>query len=167
MIPTADIIHRVLKDYSLPVRGMHGVVHWARVMENGLRLAEELGADADIVTLFALIHDSRRINEDRDPGHGLCGAELARSLRGTLVRLDDRQFQLLHDACRLHTDGLTDGDLTVQVCWDADRLDLGRVGIRPDPHRLCTDAGRAMISWAHRRAIDDWEPEIVREVWGL
>ena len=27
--------------------------------------------------------------------------------------------------------------------WDADRLDLGRVGIRPAPKRLCTDAARA------------------------
>jgi uncharacterized protein len=46
------------------------------------------------------------------------------------------------------------GDITVLTCWDADRLDLGRVGIRPAAHRLCTDAARdpAMIEWAYRRS---------------
>jgi hypothetical protein len=34
-------------------------------------------------------------------------AELARSLRGSLVHLDDRRFELLFEACQLHTDGLT------------------------------------------------------------
>lgn len=32
-------------------------------------------------------------------------------------------------ALAYHSDGYTEGDITVQVCWDADRLDLGRVGI--------------------------------------
>jgi uncharacterized protein len=38
---------------------------------------------------------------------------------------DDDRFDLLYTACDLHTDGLTDGDVTIQACWDADRLDLG------------------------------------------
>ena len=44
---------------------------------------------------------------------------------------------ILHYACVHHTDGLTEGDVSVQACWDADRLDWGRVGIRPAPLRLC------------------------------
>jgi len=166
-IPSAAIVARILERYSLPVRGMHGVLHWARVHENGRMLAAQEGADADVVALFALFHDARRMNENRDPGHGLRGAELARSLRGTLVHLDDRRFDLLHDACRLHTGGLTAGDITLQVCWDADRLDLGRVGIRPDPRLLCTDAARGLIAEAHRRALSDWEPEVVAGEWGV
>ena len=43
-------------------------------------------------------------------------------------------------ACQYHSDGLTEADTTVQTCWDADRLDLGRVGIKPNPSRLCTIA---------------------------
>jgi uncharacterized protein len=167
LIETARIIGAVLKGYALPVRGMHGVVHWARVLENGLKLAEETGADPEIVTLFALFHDSRRINENRDPGHGLCGGELARSLRGDLVHLDDARFDLLHEACRFHTDGLDHQNVTIQVCWDADRLDLGRVGIRPCPERLCTDAARALIPWAHGRALRDEVPATVSTVWCL
>ena len=152
------ILSAILRDYVLPVRGYHGVVHWARVLENGLRVADETGADREVVTPFALFHDARRVNEDRDRGHGQRGGELARSLRGTLVHLDDTRFELLYEACRLHTDGHTEADPTLQACWDADRLDLGRVGITPAPHRLCTDAARALIPWANARAWDDHVP---------
>ena len=161
------IMKVILEGYTLPVRGDHGVVHWARVLENGLRVAEVTGADPEVVTLFALFHDSRRINEVRDDGHGLRGAKFASSLRGSLIHLDDTRFELLFEACRLHTDGYTDGDLTLQACWDADRLDLGRVGITPQPHRLCTDAARELIAWADWRATQGHEPEAVLRTWGL
>ena len=124
-------------------------------------------ADREVVTLFALFHDSRRINEHRDDGHGLRGAELARSLRGSLVHLDDDRFELLFESCRLHTDGHTAGDPTLQVCWDADRLDLGRVGITPRPERLCTQTAREVRKWAHERAVKGIEPRQVLESWGV
>lgn len=140
-------------------------MHWARVLENGLRIAESNGAHTEVVTLFALFHDSRRINEHWDKDHGLRGADFARSLRGKLVHLDDAKFDLLYEACRLHTDGLIDADPTLQACWDADRLDLGRVGIMPHPQRLCTDAARGLLDWAHRRAVAGHEPEEVLAEW--
>lgn len=163
----AAIMRVILDGYPLPLHGPHGVVHWARVLENGLQIAETNGADAEVVTLFALFHDSRRVNEDRDEGHGLRGGELARSLREELVHLDDDRFDLLFEACRLHTDGLTAGDRTLLACWDADRLDLGRVGITPDPRRLGTKAARKLLPWAHLRAIEAHEPTEVLASWGL
>ena len=33
-------------------------------------------------------------------------------------------------------------DVTIQTCWNADRLDLGRVGIKPNPTYLGTAAAR-------------------------
>jgi uncharacterized protein len=161
------IVDAILCGYALPMRGLHGVVHWARVLENGLRIADANGADREVVTLFALFHDARRVNEDVDDDHGLRGGELARSLRGELVHLDDDHFDLLFEACRLHTDGLTDGDRTLLACWDADRLDLGRVGIKPDPWRLGTKAGRNLVEWAHVRALEWYEPAAVLASWGM
>jgi uncharacterized protein len=79
--------------------------------------------------------------------------------------LDNHRFELLYEACRLHTDGLTTGDPTLLACWDADRLDLGRVGIEPAPHRLGTDAARELIDWAHERAIAGHEPVDVLKLW--
>jgi uncharacterized protein len=45
--------------------------------------------------------------------------------------------------------------VTVQTCWDADRLDLGRVGKHPHPRYLCTPAARdrEVIEWAYRRSV--------------
>jgi uncharacterized protein len=167
--PTHDlpaILRTILPGYTLPHDGTHGLTHWARVLENGLRLCEATGADAELVTLFAVFHDARRVNEHRDDGHGHRGAELAASLRGTLVHLDGRCFELLYEACRLHTDGATTGDLAMQVCWDADRLDLGRVGIRPHASRLCTTAAHGLIDWANERAEREHVPLSVLREWG-
>ena len=163
------ILHAVLEDYALPWGGDHGVAHWARVYENGLRLAEETGAIVEVVRLFAVLHDSRRINEDTDPDHGPRAAEFARTLRGRLFDLPEPEFRLLHRACAGHTHERTHPDVTIQTCWDADRLDLGRVGITPHPSYLCTEAAQrpATIKWADGRASFGVVPEFVREEWGI
>ncbi|MDX1577121.1 MAG: hypothetical protein R3266_01500 [Gemmatimonadota bacterium] len=156
------LVERVLAEYALPAEGVHGPVHWARVLENGTRLAERNGTDLEIVQLFALFHDSRRVNEAIDHGHGARGAEFAETLRGELIHLDDERFELLRYACIHHTDGMTDGPRVVRTCWDADRLDLGRVYIRPKARYLCTGAAREpdMMRWADDRACDGHVPEI-------
>ena len=164
---SAAILREILRGYTLPIAGAHGVTHWARVYEIGQLLAEQTGADAEVVALFALFHDSRRWNEYRDDGHGERGGDFARTLRGSLVQLDDTRFELLYEACRLHTDGLIHGDPTLLTCWDADRLDLGRVGITPRPERLCTDAARKLLSWADARAIREHEPTELLTEWGV
>jgi uncharacterized protein len=63
-------------------------------------------------------------------------------------------MDLLAHACRYHSDGRSLGDATVLTCWDADRLDLGRVGIAPRADRLCTAAARQapMLATANARA---------------
>jgi uncharacterized protein len=163
------ILHAVLDDYALPWGGDHGVVHWARLYENGLRLAEETGAIADVVRLFAVLHDSRRINEGTDPDHGPRAAEFARTLRGRLFDLPEPEFRLLHRACAGHTHERTHPDVTIRTCWDADRLDLGRVGIIPHPKYLGTEVARrpATIEWADGRASFGVVPEFVWEEWGI
>ena len=169
MLNLKPIIHTILEDYALPWHGIHGVSHWARVLENGLRLANATGAVVEVVQLFAVFHDSRRVNENSDYCHGLRGAELAAELRGQLFDLPDAQFELLYQACADHTDGLTEADITIQCCWDADRLDLGRVRIMPDPRKLCTAVAKAdtMRKWANGRAAFEVVPALVRAEWGL
>jgi hypothetical protein len=58
------------------------------------------------------------------------------------VELDATGFEHLCEAMRLHNDGHTTGDPAVLACWDADRLDLGRVGTTPHASRLCTAPAR-------------------------
>ena len=163
------IIHRILEDYALPVHGDHGVSHWARVLENGLRLSEATGANVIVVSLFAIFHDSRRVNECTDADHGLRGAEFAAEIRGQLFEVTDHEFNLLYRACEGHTHERTHPDLTIQTCWDSDRLDLGRVGITPHPSKLCTEAARSknMIQWADGRASFRVVPAIVKDAWEI
>ena len=163
------ILQAVLEAYSLPWDGDHGVAHWARVLENSLHIAEATGADVEIVSLFSILHDSRRIDEDDDPDHGLRGGEFAISIRGKLFDLSDDRFQLLYRACEGHTHERTHPDVTIQTCWDADRLDLGRVGITPHPSRLSTDLAKtqAMIDWATERAIRGVVPPFILNEWGV
>jgi uncharacterized protein len=162
-----DLVAEILEGYSLPERGFHGVVHWARVLENGLKLAESTGANADVLRLFAVFHDSRRENDGSDPDHGRRGADLAATLRGRLFNLPDAEFDILYRACEWHTEGRSDPDMTVLTCWDADRLDLGRVGILPSPKYLCTKAAKSpnVIDWAHTRSIQGYEPDFVTKMW--
>jgi uncharacterized protein len=163
------VVHVILEDYALPWHGAHGVGHWARVLENGLRLAQETGANIEVVQLFAIFHDSRRVNEGTDDGHGERGADLAAALRGKWFHLPDADFDLLYAACAGHTDGGTEADITIQTCWDSDRLDLGRVGICPVPHKLCTPVAKMweIIRWADGRACFEVVPELVGEEWGI
>ena len=134
--------------------GHHGIAHWARVRANGLMLARETGANRHVVELFAFFHDSRRVNEHRDDGHGARGAALGRRLKGRHFEATDDEMDLLQYACAHHSDGMTQGDPTVLTCWDSDRLDLGRVGITPMAGYLGTEAARteACMVKANQRA---------------
>lgn len=163
MIPP-EIIVRILEEYTLPLLGVHGVSHWGRVFEIGQRLASQTGADALVVAYFSVFHDARRINEAWDPGHGGRGAKLAESMKSEL-ELTTAQLEELIFACRDHTDGKTDGSVTVQTCWDADRLDLWRVEIRPRRSLLCTPAGRNrdMIRWSESISAKMHVPECSRQ----
>ena len=123
---------------------IHGVSHWDRVTENGLHVAQHTGADIAVVKLFAIFHDAQRKNDEDDPDHGRRGAELARDLRQRYFALSDAQFDLLYKACAGHTDGAQSSDLTIGTCWDADRLDLDRIGISPSHEYMSTTIGKAL-----------------------
>jgi len=57
--------------------------------------------------------------------------------------LTDEEFRQLHQAVLCHTSQQDPtGDITVDTCIDSDRLDLGRIGIAPDPAKLLTPLGK-------------------------
>jgi uncharacterized protein len=142
-VVTDDLLNFLKGHYRLNWTGIHGVKHWSRVRANGLELAKQTGANLEVVELFAFLHDSCRENDGRDPDHGPRAAELACRLHGTLIDISSAELDLLVTACKGHTHEHRHKDPTVGTCWDADRLDLTRIDITPDPERLCTDAGKA------------------------
>ena len=152
---TPPLIEAIRSRYELDWHGIHGVSHWSRVRNNGLKLATHTGANRQVVELFAFLHDSCRLDDGYDREHGRRAARFAETLLGTHIFLPDHDFELLVHACTNHTWGNTVADITVQTCWDADRLDLGRVGTIPNPKRLCTAAAKdkSMIEWAYQQSI--------------
>lgn len=123
---------------------IHGERHWRTVGANGLWLAESVPeADTGVVLLFALLHDTMRENDARDPEHGPRAAAFAVALHEEgLLGVSEGQLELLRLACFEHADGTVSSDPTVGVCWDADRLDLPRVGITPRPDLFSTESAR-------------------------
>jgi len=129
----------VAPQFRLDLRdGIHGVSHWSRVWVHGQVAAHTLGVNPCIPAWFAFLHDSQRRNDGTDPQHGPRAADFAVKLRktGALTELDHREFEHLCEAMRLHSDGHTLAEPAMQACWDADRLDLARVGIKPHPRYL-------------------------------
>lgn len=136
----------VAREFRCDRDSVHGPSHWRRVERNGLLLATRSGAVGDVVRLFAVLHDSCRENDDWDEAHGARAAAHAARLRGVLFDLGDDHFELLRHACTWHAHGQLSDEPTIATCWDADRLDLGRVGIRPEPGYMSTGFGREIAA---------------------
>jgi len=142
-----DRIRRIAESkFSLGPYSVHGPDHWQRVETVGLELCQETGADGTVVRLFALLHDSCRLDDGADPVHGPRAADILGEIAGELFTLEPDRLELLEYAIRHHTDGETSDDPTIGTCWDADRLDIGRVGIIPHERFMSTAAGKRRVS---------------------
>ena len=88
------------------------------------------------------------------------------TIREEHIALNARDFDLLVRALEGHTSGTETDEITVATCWDADRLDLGRVNIVPDPRYLLTGPARHpdTISRALRRSIV-WREKYLDRKW--
>lgn len=136
-------IHIELGEY----KGIHGIDHFANVESFGMLLASKTGADVDVVRWFAYLHDCQRHNDGSDIQHGERAAEYIDTIRNTYLQyLDDGQVDLLKTACRYHTTTPRLGNSTIDSCFDADRLDLPRVGIVLNPDRMATEYGKELAS---------------------
>jgi len=137
-----SVIGRIKKERPANVGStFHGINHWKRVHANGLKLCEYFNAAPEVIRYFAYLHDSCRLNEGIDPEHGSRAAMYIDELRDD-IDLDDSQIKFLKRACSGHTHanpGAKAGlDLTLACCWNADRLDVDRVGITLDITQLFT-----------------------------
>jgi uncharacterized protein len=123
---------------------LHGEAHWRAVAYTALSLAPRVaGADALLGLLFGLIHDSQRVDDGHDPEHGPRAARVAEALHGEgLLPLSLPRLRTLVDAIARHADGRRAGEPTVGLCWDADRLNLWRIGVEPRAEFLSTAAAR-------------------------
>jgi len=101
-----------------------------------------------VISYFAYLHDSQRQSEDIDPNHAERASIYCEQLyEQEVLKITKKQFSQLLYACKFHSDTkVKTDDLTIATCWDADRLDLVRLGITPDPFFLQTQAGKIIAS---------------------
>ena len=151
------ILQRIKDQYQLNLNSDHGIHHWKRVDEIGLYLSKETGADTTVVSLFAYLHDSKRINEDYDPEHGERAAFFASELyKEELLDITVGQLNNLVTACKFHSKSeIKPTNITVAICWDADRLDLWRLGATPDPEFLFSSAAKSKESLEYSYHLND------------
>lgn len=134
------LLNLIKAQFQLDLNSDHGLSHWSRVAEIGRYLSEHTRADVVVVNLFAYLHDARRQDEWSDPAHGERAGIFAQELyENKFLGISPTQIDQLCYACKHHNRLMAKSeDITVQTCWDADRLDLWRVGITPKEEFLYT-----------------------------
>lgn len=151
------IIHGIFEDFDLELEdGIHGVHHWARVIENGLEIASHNNANKKIIIAFGFFHDCQRENDGDDPEHGFRGGEFMEKYRGK-INLTDEEFDKVKIACAGHTNVLHHNDIDISTCWDADRLDLFRVGIYPEAEYLNNEISKQDYFIEERSELAEYE----------
>lgn len=135
-----ELLNLIAGQFKLDIKSEHGMPHWQRVEEIGDYLTERTGADLGVIYLFAYLHDSKRENEGHDPEHGRRASFFIKELYGKdILNISEKQLSQLTFACEHHSDSrIKSDDITIQTCWDADRLDLWRIGAIPEPSLLNT-----------------------------
>jgi len=144
----APLLEEAKKVFGLdPTWTKHGPKHWLQVEKNAIMLGEHTpGCDIEIARRFAILHDCWRQNEGSDPEHGARAAEFAQELHNNgKLDLDLGQLATLKYAMIHHNHGQVSDDPTVGVCWDADRLDLPRVGTTPNINLLSTQCAKEIF----------------------
>lgn len=150
---TKNQMHSILN-----VGDPYGYHHSMRVDVNIQMLGKRLWLNTDDVNaishLYAHWHDILRFNNGNDPEHGKRAADVISRNRkhpslnpfceiGTIRNTplsDDLTDRLIY-ACEHHTTMHKSGDPLIDICFDGDRMDLTRVGIKPDPKQMATEAG--------------------------
>jgi uncharacterized protein len=115
-------------------RGSHDWDHTARVLRLCLHIGRAEGADLEVLTLAALLHDIGRSEEDRSNGkirHADASARLAREILARLNVAAARIERILHCIeAHSYRKNLPPASLEARILFDADKLDsIGAVGI--------------------------------------
>lgn len=136
---STELIRTTRERYAGDRLGVHGWTHWVNVARNARNIRLEVlqrgkpAPDIDVTDHFALLHDCCRRDDGDDPGHGMRAAGFAQDcFRRGLIDLTPEQMDRLVYAIAYHSAGMTSKCPTVGACWDADRLDLRRLGMRID-----------------------------------
>lgn len=119
-------------------------LHVLRIINFGRYLARKNGANMNVVILFAALHDIEK-NEANIPEHGAMAAKkIEGSYHFLFYNLSSNEKELVKKACEVHSSEVITGDVTIDTCLDANRLDIGRYGIEYDIEKFATEEARML-----------------------
>jgi len=133
-----------IQEFKHDINSLHGIQHWNEVYENGLILGKQQFVDLPVVIAFAFLHDCKRTSDAPCVAHGPEAAQFIETLTPSDLELNPTQHQVLIQACKGHTLGTITDHPTIGACWDADRLDLLRIGITPHESLMSTEFGKIL-----------------------
>ena len=131
-------------EHTLPFRQIHFLHPEGKSMPNSIcyQRGHYCQVCAENAQKFTI-----RNNDGEDYEHGPRASKFIDTIRvSQLSALNDEQIDKLKRACELHTIEDRTGDITIDICFDSDRMDLLRVGITPLPDRMATKKGADLVS---------------------
>jgi uncharacterized protein len=121
----------------------HGMDHFLDVARSAGEIAAVTpGANFVGAVLAAAYHDLGRYHDNPDPEHGRRSAKIVKRYDLLVPWRSLINEKEVLDAIKYHTDGKVTTNPTMGSLWDADRLELHRVGILPDPRLMSTVEGK-------------------------
>ncbi len=129
-----DTLRRIAADYRDGEGGCHGPDHAERVYHTSLYIGELMGADLEVLSAAALLHDIGRRYEMATRG-GIChaekGAVLAREILKDLGFGAERIEEIIHCIeTHRYRNSKVPQSLEAKILFDADKLDsIGAIGI--------------------------------------
>ena len=150
---------------------LHGVAHWTRVHRYGLLLADSLelpDTEKLAIALFGWTHDLARTDDAGGNVHAYDGAKYVQVVTDNLFRdFPNTTLDVVKVAIRYHSDGMNTEEAihelaitehsnwsresvlnVIGCCWDADRLDLLRLGIVPNESKMSTACWKNILPLA-------------------
>jgi uncharacterized protein len=131
---TIEYIKQTAKKMMMGAKGSHDWSHTVRVHNLCMRIGNVEGADLDLLSMAAYLHDVGRPFQDRSKGkicHAEKGAEIAEEILRELDLPEKQKKEIIHCVRAHRFRGKNRPEtLEARVLFDADKIDsIGAVGI--------------------------------------
>ena len=176
-----DYMHRHVK-FNMPDSDIHAEAHCERVLLYALILGEDIfGDDSDALDILAhasIFHDTRRLDEYLDTGHGARAAVYYEQFckdscdisfhpeSACLMRYHDLDDSVGQEAITKNFGADADRVLKLYAIFkDSDALDRWRLGSHGlDPRFLRTDKAKSMTEYSRRIVVETMPPQLLQDI---
>jgi len=122
----------------------HGLPHLRNVSYTAGRIASAVNEDIEAAVVAGFLHDCARQDDNGGREHAYESALMARGI--IQEHYPHLEVERLYACIALHADGKVTEDMLIGSVWDADRLDLARIGIEVREEFLSTLIAKRIVA---------------------